>query len=284
MKHIAPDSHVTLHYRVSLLVEGTERELVNTFAGSPATLQMGVGQWSPHLERRLVGLAEGEGRDFELPPAERPRERLHALGARALSDAELLALLLGSGLPGRDALALARAALGRFGGLARLLRAAPADLRRLEGLGRARAARIHAVLELSTRVLREQARSGTALESPGAVRDYLRLALAGLGHEVFAVLFLDARHRVIACDEMFRGTLTQTSVYPREVVKQALAHNCAAVILAHNHPSGIAEPSRADEALTRALQAALALVDVKVLDHLVVAGARSVSFAERGLL
>jgi DNA repair protein RadC len=219
-----------------------------------------------------------------MPAWERPRERLRSQGARALSDSELLALLLGTGLPGRGVLDLARGALQRFGSLARLLHAPPAELERVAGLGRARAARIHCVIELAGRALREQARQSPPLESPAAVRDYLRLTLARLGHEVFVVLFLDARHRVISCDEMFRGTLTQTSVYPREVVKQALGHNCAAVILAHNHPSGVAEPSRADEALTRALQAALALVDVRVLDHIIVAGSGSLSFAERGLL
>jgi DNA repair protein RadC len=219
-----------------------------------------------------------------LLPSERPRERLRAHGARALSDAELLALLLGTGLPGRGVLDLARAALHRFGSLARLLAAGAVELEQVQGMGRARAARVQAVVELAGRVLREQARNGPSLESPGVVRDYLRLTLAGRGHEVFVVLFLDARHRVIACEEMFRGTLTQTSVYPREVVKQALGHNCAAVILAHNHPSGVAEPSRADEALTRALQGALALVDVRVLDHIIVAGPQSLSFAERGLL
>jgi len=142
---------------------------------------------------------------------------------------------------------------------------------------------IRAVRALTDEAFKETARP-VSMNSPQKVRDHLRIALANKGHEVFAVLFLDAQHRLIACEEMFRGTLTQTSVYPREVVKQALRHNCAAVILAHNHPSGVAEPSRADEALTRALQGALALIDVRVLDHIVVAGASSVSFAERGLL
>jgi len=227
---------------------------------------------------------------LSLPPTgprgvpERPRERLLAGGAGALTDAELLALLLGSGIPGRGAVDLARGALAHFGSLGRLLLAAPAALEELPGLGRARAARVHAVVELAKRMLRERARHGPTLGSPPAVRDYLSLCLAERGHEVFVVLFLDARHRVIACEEMFRGTLTQTSVYPREVVKQALRHNCAAVILAHNHPSGAAEASRADEALTRALQGALALIDVRVLDHLIVTGPGCLSFAERGLL
>ncbi len=218
------------------------------------------------------------------PASERPRERLLAQGAAALSDAELLALLVGSGTQGCSALDSARAALQQLGSVRALLTAGPDALGALPGWGPARYARLQAVLELGKRLLREDARRGDALDSPQNVRRYLGMALAQDAHEVFAVLFLDAQHRLIACDEMFRGTLTQTAVYPREVVKQALRHNCAAVILAHNHPSGVAEPSRADAALTRALQSALALVDVRVLDHIVVAGSRSVSFAERGLL
>jgi DNA repair protein RadC len=218
------------------------------------------------------------------PASERPRERLLAQGAAALSDAELLALLLGNGTAGRSALDNARAALQQLGGVRALLTGPPATINALPGWGPASYARLQAVLELAKRMLREDTQRSHPLESPQTVRSYLCMALAHPGHEVFAVLFLDAQHRLIACEEMFRGTLTQTSVYPREVVKQALRHNCAAVILAHNHPSGVAEPSRADEALTRALQGALALVDVRVLDHIVVAGSRSVSFAERGLL
>jgi DNA repair protein RadC len=218
------------------------------------------------------------------PSSERPRERLVAQGPAALSDAELLAVLLGSGCSGNSALDCARLALQRFGSLSALLNAPPRALQDLPGWGMAGITRLRAVVELGKRMLLEQARRPPALSSPGAARDYLRLLLSGRPHEIFTVLFLDAQHRLIACEEMFRGTLTQTSVYPREIVKQALHHNCAAVILAHNHPSGVAEPSRADEALTRALQGALALVDVRVLDHIVVAGASSTSFAERGLL
>jgi len=201
-----------------------------------------------------------------------------------LSDAELLALLLGSGSAGGSAVDRARAALQHFGGIASVLTAPALAMERVPGWGPAGSARVQAVVELGKRMLREQARHGEAMDSPAKVHGYLGLSLARLGHEIFAVLFLDAQHRLIACEEMFRGTLTQTSVYPREVVKQALHHNCAAVILAHNHPSGVAEPSRADESLTRALQSALALVDVRVLDHVVVAGNHSVSFAQRGLL
>jgi DNA repair protein RadC len=152
------------------------------------------------------------------------------------------------------------------------------------GLPSEKTARIAASLELARRVLREQLSTGNALSSPGAVRDYLRLALAGREHEVFVVLLLDAQHRVIAIEELFRGTLTQTSVYPREVVKLALRHNAAALIFAHNHPSGVAEPSNADELLTRTLKQALSLVDVQTLDHFIVAGGATTSFAERGLL
>jgi DNA repair protein RadC len=214
--------------------------------------------------------------------AERPRERLAKLGAAALTDAELLAVVLGTGARGASALDLARAALAQHGSLAALLASGPA--RRTPGLGRVRRAQLGASVELVRRAAREALARGAALTSPEAVRDYLRLLLAGRACEVFVVLFLDSQHRLIAADELFRGSLSQTSVYPREVVKAALAHNAAAVILAHNHPSGVAEPSRADELLTQALQSALALVEVRTLDHFVVAGAEVLSFAERGLM
>ncbi len=218
------------------------------------------------------------------PASERPRERLLDRGPQALSDAELVALLLAGGRTGGSSVDLARAALLHFGGLGRLLAAPRNALAEIPGLGLATYARLQAVDELGKRVLREQACRGALLDAPAKVRDYLRLALGRGAHEVFAVLFLDSQNRLLACEEMFRGTLTQTSVYPREIVKQALRHNSAAVILAHNHPSGVAEPSRADEILTRAVQQALALVDVRVLDHLVVASAACTSLAERGLL
>src|SRR5262249_2874085 len=218
------------------------------------------------------------------PVQERPRERLIALGPRALADAELLAILLRTGVKGKSAVDLARALLARFGSVAALLEADGAEIAAVPGLGAAKSAQLQAALELSRRALREELRSRDVLSSPRAVRDYLRLAFAGRPHEVFVVLLLDAQHRVIACEELFRGTLTQTSVYPREVVKCALRHNAAAVIFAHNHPSGVAEPSQADEILTRALKSALALVDVQVLDHFIVAGSNIASFAERGLL
>ena len=218
------------------------------------------------------------------PAAERPRERLLALGARQLSDAELLAVFLRTGVAGCSALDLSRSLLSDFGSLSAMLAASPAHLQKARGMGEAKTAQLLAALELARRSLGETLASRDALSSPRAVGDYLRLTLAGRDHEVFLAILLDAQHRVIACEELFRGTLTQTSVYPREVVKCALRHNAAAVILAHNHPSGVAEPSQADELLTRSLRSALALVDVQVLDHFVVAADRTTSFAERGLL
>lgn len=217
------------------------------------------------------------------PAAERPRERLLARGAAALTDAELLAVLLRTGVRGKTAVALARELLAQFGGVAALL-AAGSELERVKGLGAAKRAQFAAAVELARRSLHEQLGAGAALTSPGAVRDYLRLSLSARQHEVFVCLWLDAQHRVLRTDEAFRGTLTQTSVYPREVVKAALAANAAAVIFAHNHPSGVAQPSQADELLTRSLKDALALVEVKVLDHFIVAGREALSFAERGLL
>jgi DNA repair protein RadC len=218
------------------------------------------------------------------PESERPRERLLAHGASGLTDAELLAVFLRTGIAGRSAVDVARDVLGEFRGLNALFVASLPEFQRTRGLGEAKYAQLHAMLELSRRALREELMVRDALNSPKAVQDFLKLTLAALPAEVFYVLFLDAQHRLIAAEEMFRGTLTQTSVYPREVVKQALRRNSAAVILAHNHPSGIAEPSRADELLTQALKSALDLVDIKVLDHLVIAGNMAWSFAERGRL
>ncbi|MGH6610402.1 MAG: RadC family protein [Burkholderiaceae bacterium] len=218
------------------------------------------------------------------PEGERPRERLLAHGAQSLSDAELLAVFLRTGKKGRSAIDLSRDALTRFGGLNGLFAAQPSGLREVGGFGPAKYTQLQAVLELARRALQEDVKRGTPLSSPGKVRDYLRLTLSSLEHEVFIALFLDAQNALIATDQLFSGTLTQTSVYPREVVKRALKHNAAAVIFAHNHPSGVAEPSRADEMLTSSLKQALALVDIRVLDHLIVAGSATVSFAERGLL
>lgn len=219
------------------------------------------------------------------PVGERPRERLLAQGATALSDAELLAIFLRVGVRGKSAVDLARELIERFGSLARLFAATQDELASVSGMGPAKYVQLQAVLEMARRSLNAELRAATVFSSPGAVRDYLRLRLANLQHEVFFALWVDAQNRLISAEELFRGSLTQTSVYPREVVKTALAHNAAAVILAHNHPSGVAEPSHADEALTRELKQALALVDVRVLDHFIVAGtALPLSFAERGLL
>ena len=220
----------------------------------------------------------------DLPEDARPREKLLARGPGALSDAELLALLLRTGLPGKNALQMGQELLEKFGGVSGLLHRRHEDLKSIKGLGPAKRAEIVAVLELARRALAEQLKEKTMFATPQAVRDYLQLQLGSRPHEIFAVLFLDSQHRLIALEEMFRGTLSQTSVYPREVVVRALALNAASVVLAHNHPSGTAQPSRADEALTQTLKAALALVDVRVLDHFVVTSSQAVSMAELGLL
>jgi DNA repair protein RadC len=220
----------------------------------------------------------------DTPADARPREKLLALGPAALADAELIALLLRTGLPGLSVLQLAQQMLDSFGGLAGLLHAGPADLKRVKGLGPAKRAEVSAVIELARRSLVQELVAKPVFDVPAKVKDYLRLQLGGHPHEVFCVLFLDAQSRLIRFEEMFRGTLTQTSVYPREVLKRALEWRAASVILAHNHPSGVAEPSPADEFLTQSLKSALALIDVRVLDHLVVGQGAAVSFAERGLL
>ena len=220
----------------------------------------------------------------DLPPEARPREKLLSRGPAALSDAELLALLLRSGIRGKNVLQLAQELVVRFGGVAGLLHTPAEALKAVKGLGPAKRAELVAVLEHARRALAQQLTQKPLFNTPQAVRDYLQLQLGGLHHEVFAVLFLDSQHRLIALEEMFRGTLTQTSVYPREVVKQALTLNASSVVLAHNHPSGTAQPSRADEALTHTLKAALALVDVRVLDHFVVTASQAVSMAELGLV
>ncbi|HVE49003.1 MAG TPA: DNA repair protein RadC [Casimicrobiaceae bacterium] len=216
----------------------------------------------------------------KIPPDERPRERFAAHGASALTDAELVALIVGSGTRGASALDLARNALAARGGLAALVSSREVS----HGFGVARRARLAAGVEIARRAARETLSRQNTLNSPEAVRDYLRLSLSTRECEVFMALFLDSQHRLIAAEELFRGTLAQTSVYPREIVKAALARNAAAVIFAHNHPSGVAEPSRADELLTQSLKAALSLIDVRTLDHFIVAGGQVVSFAERGLI
>ncbi|MFC4727395.1 RadC family protein [Coralloluteibacterium thermophilus] len=218
----------------------------------------------------------------EWPAHERPREKLLARGAAALSDAELLAIFLGSGLRGEDAVATARRLLAEHGPLRRLLDAGPAALAGLRGLGPARACSLTAALELGTRHLAADLARGEALTDPARAGAYFARRLRGLPHEVFAVLFLDTRHRVIAFEELFRGTIDGAEVHAREVVKRALAHNAAALMLGHNHPSGSSEPSAADRAVTLRLKSALALVDVRVLDHFVVGDGPPVSLATRG--
>jgi DNA repair protein RadC len=216
------------------------------------------------------------------PASERPREKLLALGASALSDAELLAIFLRTGVRGMTAVDLARDLIRRFGSLRAMLAAPREEFCTSKGLGEAKYVQLQAVMEMARRQLSEILVRGEALSSPQAAADYLRAQLRDREHEVFGVLFLDSQHRVLAYDELARGTVDGAAVYPREVVKAALRRNAAAVILAHNHPSGIAEPSAADRALTERLRQALGTVDVRVLDHLVVGDGAPVSFAERG--
>lgn len=213
------------------------------------------------------------------PKSEQPMARLLSLGPVALTDAEIVSVLLRKGRKDTPAVEVARELLGRAGGIGGLLAGSTPSLIAPEAR-----ARLSASIELARRALLEEIRSGSALTSPAAVRDYLKLRLAGLEHEVFLVVMVDAQHRVLVAEELFRGTLTQTSVHPREIVKAALRANAAAVIFAHNHPSGVAQPSQADEMLTRQLREALALIEVRVLDHMIVAGNQTLSFAERGLL
>lgn len=232
-----------------------------------------------------------------LPADAQPREKLLARGPGALSDAELLAILLRTGIVGKGVLQMAQELLdapqidhgtgrvtGGFGGIAGLLHAGADDLRRIKGLGPAKRAELVAVLELARRALAERLREREIFSSADAVKHYLQLHLAAKGHEMFAVLFLDHQHRMLALEELFRGSLSQTSVYPREVVMRALHHGASAVVLAHNHPSGSVEPSRADAALTERLRSALGLVDVRVLDHVIVAPGAALSMAEKGLM
>ncbi|HET7675007.1 MAG TPA: DNA repair protein RadC [Gammaproteobacteria bacterium] len=218
------------------------------------------------------------------PEAERPREKLLARGAAALSDAELLAIFLRTGVAGKSAVDLAREMLADFGGLRPLLTASREAFCARPGLGDAKYAQLQASLQMARRHLEEKLEHGDVLTNPAATRNFLAAHLRDLDHEVFACLFLDTRNRVISFEELFRGTLDGASVHPREVVKCALGHNAAAVIFAHNHPSGVAEPSGADERITRRLRDALALVEIRVLDHIIVGDGETVSFAERGLI
>lgn len=218
------------------------------------------------------------------PLDERPREKLLGRGAAALTDAELLAVLLGNGITGHSAVDLARDSLRHFGSLRRLIAAQRDHFCARPGLGPVRFAQLQAAVEIARRHLSEILRAGPSLASPKATRDYLAARLRDLEHEVFCCLLLDNRHRLLHVEELFRGTIDGASVHPREVVKLALQRNCAAVIVAHNHPSGVAEPSAADEQITRRVKEALALVDIRLLDHIIVGDGACVSLAERGLL
>lgn len=220
----------------------------------------------------------------DIPAALRPREKLLAQGPGFLADAELLALLLRTGFKGMGVLQLSEHLLHELGGMGGLLQASGEQLRRIKGLGPAKRAELMAVVEMARRGMSAQLRESPVFNAPQVVKDFLQLQMGHLPHEVFCILFLDSQHRLLASEELFRGTLTQTSVYPREVVKRTLAHNAASVILAHNHPSGVLDPSRADELLTQTLRSSLQLVDVRILDHFVVGRSGVLSFAERGLL
>jgi len=218
------------------------------------------------------------------PDAERPREKLIQRGADALSDAELLAIFLRTGVRGASAIDLARELLSHYGGLRPLMAAPREDICARRGMGSSKYVALRAALEIGQRCLAQRLERGEALTSPDLARSFLRGKLQDLPHELFCCLYLDTKHRVIRFEELFRGTIDGASVHPREVVRCALAHNAAALIVAHNHPSGVAEPSAADNALTRRLQEALAMVDIRLLDHLVIGDGEVVSFTERGLL
>jgi DNA repair protein RadC len=218
------------------------------------------------------------------PGGERPREKLLERGAHALSDAELLAVLLGSGVRGHSAVELARGLISEFGSLRELMNAEQARLTCQRGIGAARYAVLKAALELARRHFREALRLGPALAAPEATRAFLLAQLRDRPYEVFCCLYLDNRHRLIVFEELFRGTIDRAGVHPREVLRQTLAHNAAAVIFAHNHPSGVLEPSQADELITRRLREALALIDVRVLDHFIIGDGSCFSFAEAGLI
>ncbi len=219
----------------------------------------------------------------DLPADARPREKLLARGPQALSDVELLAILLRTGMAGKSVFQLSEELLGPDG-IAGLLNASVQSLKMVKGLGPAKQAELLAIFEMARRALSQRLKEREAFHTPGAVKQYLQLQLAHKNHEVFAVLFLDHQNRMLAMEELFRGTLSQTSVYPREVVLRALHHQAAAVVLSHNHPSGSVQPSRADEHLTQTLKASLALVDVRVLDHIIVGQGQALSMAEQGLM
>jgi DNA repair protein RadC len=220
----------------------------------------------------------------DIPADQRPREKLLARGAAALADAELLALLLRTGFKGTGVMALAQGVLNQVGGFTGLLNTDPTELQRIKGLGPAKRAELLAVMEMARRALAQPLQQAPVFETPGTLKDYVALHLGGRSYEVFAVLFLDAQHRLLKLEEMFQGTVAHTSVHPREVVRRALTLNASAVVVAHNHPSGVAEPSPADQNLTQTLKAALNLVDVRLLDHLVVGQGQVLSMQEKGLM
>ncbi|SER32291.1 DNA repair protein RadC [Nitrosomonas sp. Nm51] len=218
------------------------------------------------------------------PTHERPREKLLKLGAKNLSDTELLAIFLRTGTTGRNAVELARNLLTHFGGLSNLFSADKAALCNVQGVGIAKYTQLQAILEIARRTICEKLERGCMMNTPQLVRDFLHLSLANKQHEIFMAIFLDAKHHMIATEELFTGTLTQASVYPREVIKRALYHNAAAIIFAHNHTSGSTEPSQADKALTHILKKALDLIDIKVLDHFIIGNNEIMSFAEHNLI
>ncbi|WP_411743761.1 RadC family protein [Reinekea sp.] len=218
------------------------------------------------------------------PAQQRPREKLLAVGAQALTDAELLAIFLRTGIPGLDAVGLSQALLDRFGSLGRLLKANQAEFCAGQGLGPAKFVQLQAVMEMARRHLWSELQNQPALTSPGDTRQFLLAKMRDLDHEEFACIWLDNQHQVLAFETLFKGTIDSAAVYPREVIKTALKHNAAAVIIAHNHPSGIAEPSQADQLLTEKLKKAFSSIDVRLLDHMVVGQGVVVSFAERGIL
>jgi DNA repair protein RadC len=234
---------------------------------------------------RITGPLKEQGMAIsDWPAAERPREKLLARGPTSLSDAELLAIFLRTGVAGKSAVDLARELLAEHGGLRRLLAAEQSRFCASPGLGRAKYALLQAVLEMARRHLRETLSRSDILNSPDQTRAYLQARLSDYPYEVFACLFLDNRHRVIEYEELFQGSIDGASVHPREVIRRALSHNAAALILAHNHPSGVAEPSQADLRITQRLKETLALIDVRVLDHIVVGVGEMTSLAERGLI
>ncbi len=218
------------------------------------------------------------------PVSERPREKLLLKGVTALSDTELLAIFLRTGITGKSAVDLARELLSHFGSLTNVFAADQVSFCQIPGMGVAKYTQLQAVLEMARRALSEELKNENAMNSPELVRNFLRLTLANKQHEVFIGIFLDAKNHTIATEELFSGTLTQTSVYPREVIKRVLHHNAAAMIFAHNHPSGVAEPSHADKMLTLSLKQALAMIDVKVLDHFIIGNGTAMSFAEHDLI